>query len=360
MNTKNRILAGLLIGQFVLAAFLLWPRGEAAGPVAGPLLTGVAADQIQEMTIRDGAGKSLTMARGSDGLWILPAQEGYPAARAKVDSFLQKLLGLSRERLVTRTVSSHKRLKVAADEHERLVELKTGPETSVSLYLGTSPSYKTIHMRLAGDDAVFLGRDLHTWEAGLEPEAWWETAYLKLAADEITGLMVENAQGRLELTRPEGQGWQLLQAGEAKPAKAEAVEELVRAASGITMTKSLGRTEKPEYGLVKPTLSVSLSGKERQVGYRIGAKQETSYPVKSTDSPFVVQVAEFSLQGLLAAKAEDLLAPPPPSPEPLPEPPAAEALPVLPEGAEAPAPEALPAEGLSLPPAAESPPAPGP
>ena len=127
MKRHNRILASILILQIILSVVVFWPRPVATG-ASEPLFPGLEADDIVALTIADGEGKSITLARlpspevgrgaGGEGRgdWVLPDADDYPAQADKITPLLDKIVGLTTARLVTRTDASHKRLQVAPND----------------------------------------------------------------------------------------------------------------------------------------------------------------------------------------------------------------------------------------------------
>jgi hypothetical protein len=86
------------------------------------------------------------------------------------------------------------------------------------------------------------------------------------------------------------------------------------------MTKPLGQTEDPAWGLKAPaavvTMQVKSGDQAKTVNLTVGAQDATdkSYVVKSSESPYYVRVAEATVQELVSQdKAGFLTATPTPA-----------------------------------------------
>jgi hypothetical protein len=318
MNKQNRILAGLLAVQLVVVAIVFWPHPVASGTSAS-LFPGVSADQIASLTITDATGNTIQLAK-SNGAWVLPNADDYPVEADKVPSFLDKIVGLKAERLVTQTSSSHARLKVAKDNFERLVYFVLDEGTHHQLYMGSSPSYGAIHVRADDQNEVYLASDLSTQDAGVQATSWVDSTYLEIPEDQIVGVILENANGRLEFEKT-GDTWTLKGLAADETLAQDQVTTLISRARLVTMSQPLGKELKAEYGLDNPSAVVTVythsdSG-DKTYTLTVGAQDPTdkSYVVISSESEYYVRVSEYSAQNLVEKARADFIQPPA-TPEP--------------------------------------------
>jgi hypothetical protein len=326
MNRLNQILVGLLVVQLVVVGILFWPRSTAS--VEGQsLFPDVTSDRIVGLTITGPDGQTLHLAK-LNGQWVLPEAEDYPVLEDKVPTLLDKIIGLKAERLVTQTAASHERLKVAADSYERLVEFELSDGTRYRLYLGSSPSYSATHVRADGQDEVYLASNLSAQDAGVAATNWVDQAYLSIPRDQITTLTLENKNGRFEFEKS-GDAWTMKGLAEGETLNQTSVEALVSRAASVTLTKPLGKVEQQSYGLQQPGAVVTIRTHTDEAGdrtftLRVGARDpaDNSYVVISSESPYYVRVAEFSVKDFVE-KARDGFLQLPPTPT-------AEATPVSP------------------------------
>jgi hypothetical protein len=310
MNRQNRVLAGLLALQLVVVAVIFWPHPAASGTSAN-LFPGVSADQIVSLTITDASGSKIQLAK-KDGAWVLPDNGDYPVDGDKVPTFLTKIVGLKADRLVTQTSASHARLKVAAGDYERLVDLVLDDGTHHQLYMGSSPSYGAIHVRADNQNEVYLASDLSAQDAGVAATSWVNSTYLEIPEDQIVAMTLENAQGRLELEKAGGT-WTLKGLAADETLAQDQITTLVSRARLVTMTQPLGKEQKAEYGLDNPSAVVTVSthsdSGDKTYTLSVGAQDPTdnSFVVISSESPYYVRVNEYSAKDLVEKGRADLI-----------------------------------------------------
>jgi len=310
MQRVNRILAGLLVLQAALLVWAYRPPADSAGGPAGPLLSDLDTGTLTGITIASGPDRSVELRR-TDGEWRLPERGDYPADAAKVASLLEKIGRLDTRNLVARSRASHRRLKVAADEFNRKVELKRDGETVGAFYLGSSPGYRKVHLRRDGDDAVYVTDVLAAWELNADAGSWLERNYVKLAEADVGAVRIENGSGTFRVEKGDNGAWRLVDAPPGKGLDGERWNALLQKALVLRMTEPLGTDEKAEFGLDTPalTLTIERSGRAEPLVIRAGAHDEKkrSYVVKSSDSRFYVRVSDYVLKDLVEAAAEGLL-----------------------------------------------------
>ncbi len=322
MNRLNQILGVLLVLQLVVAAVILVPRPAPAGE-GESLFPDVEASRIVDLTLTGADGTTLQLAK-RDGAWVLPAADDYPVLEDKVPPVLDKLVALQAGQPVTETPASHKRLKVAEDEFERLVEFELDDGSRYRLYIGTSPSYGATHVRAGGQDEVYLTSELSAQDLGTAASAWVDRAYLDIPEDQIVALTIENANGSLDLRNVGEAGWMLTDQADDETLDQSKVTSLANRAAYVTLLRPLGREEKPEYGLANPSAVVTLrthseDGEDQTYTLWVGAQdaEDASYVVRSSESPYYVRVSEYSVQDFVEYTRDDLMeVPPTPTPSP--------------------------------------------
>ena len=321
MSRTNRILAVVLAVQIVLVAVAFWPKSAS---VAGgeSLLAGLEAEQVSRLTISDETGNQVKLAKEM-GSWVLPEADGYPCTENKVPEFLEKIVALKTNRLVTQTPASHKRLKVASDAFERKVELELADGTTRLLYLGASPSYGAIHVRADGQNEVYLA-SLSASDAGSFASNWIDTLYFSVTQDQIVALTLENNNGRFEFEKDEAGTWTMKGLAANETLNENNVTGLVNRIASLRMLRPLGKTEQSEYGLQEPLAVVTVqtrdeAGNTKTYTVRVGVKssEDNSYVVISSESPYYVRVSEYTVKDFVEKVRDDFLElPPTPTPEP--------------------------------------------
>ncbi len=311
MTKQNKLLAGLLALQAVVLIVVFWPSSSGSG--VGKLFPGLEEVKVTGVTITDPEGRSIRLTRSPFGC-VLPDADDYPCLKGKLPAFLNRVAAITTASQVAETKGSHKRLKVADDEFERIIELETAGGARHKLYLGTSPRARSGHVRADGQDQVYLATGLSASDASVQATAWVDPVYFSVPEDKIAVLTQENSKGRLQLKKEEGGDWTLQgedPGGTLDQAKAKA---LVTNLGSLRLLRPLGKEELGSYGLKEPTAVVTIqtadgdsSSNERVL--RIGAKdpEETGFFVKSSDSPYYVIMPDYAVQDFIDKGSADLL-----------------------------------------------------
>jgi hypothetical protein len=315
MNRTQQILAAVLVVQIVLSAIVLWPRAATGGIES--LFPDLEAESIVAMTITDDQGKAIEL-RQVMGEWVLPEADDYAAKADNITSVVDKIAGLTTQRLVTRTDASHKRLQVAANDFLRRVDLETGDGAEHTLYLGSSPSYGTSHVRVDGRDETYLTNDLTQWDLNATPSSWVDVAYFSVPQDEISQVTLENANGTFEFTKDDQGNWTLADLVVPEQLDTAEISSLISRVTSVTMLRPLGKEELAEYGMDDPSAVVTLKKDGETITLLVGAQDpaDSSYVVKVSTSPYYVRVGDYNARALVENTRADFLQPPPtPTPE---------------------------------------------
>jgi hypothetical protein len=316
MKRHNQILAGILVIQIILGIVVFWPKSAATG-ASEPLFSDLAADSIVALNIADADGNSIQLKKVSED-WVLPDADDYPAQADKITPLLDKIVGLTTGRLVTRTDASHKRLQVAPDDFMRRIDVETADGTKRTLYLGSSPRYGTTHFRVDGQSETYLTSELSTWETEADAASWVDTAYLSVPQDDVTKMTLENANGTFTFTKDDEGTWTMDGLAADETLDEAKVTSLIQRAATVNMIQPLGKEELAAYGIDKPNAVVTLETDDKTITLHVGAKDPDAnrYVVISSESPYYVRVSEYSVKDLVEKTRDDFLqAPPTPTPE---------------------------------------------
>jgi hypothetical protein len=321
MNKQNQILAGVLILQIIVIVAVFWPRPVTSG-AGESLLSDLEASQIVGLEITDATDGRIVLAKET-GSWVLPEADDYPCLEDKVPSLLTQIVELKADRLVAQTASSHARLKVAEDDFERRLDLELADGTRQRLYVGTAPSFRAAHVRVDGQDEVYLTSGLSTTDITTTPTSWVERVYFQVPQEEMVAVTLENAQGRFDF-RKLGDAWTMTDLSPEETANEATIRSVVSRVASVALTRPLGKTEEAAYGMDMPSAVVTIRTHTDEEGdktftLRVGAKRVTdnTYVVSSSESPYYVRVSEFTVQALVENGRQDFLELPPTStPEP--------------------------------------------
>ena len=316
MNRRIQILIGAFLLQLVLVAIVFWPR-QAPAATGEALFPGITADQISSMSLTDDQGETIRLAR-SDGGWVLPEADDYPAVAEKVTTLLDKIAGLTAERLITQTSDSHKRLKVDEDDFNARIEFALSDSSQHILYVGSSSSYVATHVRADNEDQVYLVSGLSSSDVSSRATAWVEPIYFTVARDELVALTLKNANGQFTFTKDEAGVWAMAGMVAGETLDQNAVTSLVTGASAVSILKPLGKEEQEDYGLQRPLAVVTLKTHSEAEGaksytLRVGAQDasDQSYILISSSSPYYVRVSAYTVSGWIEKERDDFLEVPP-------------------------------------------------
>jgi hypothetical protein len=320
MSRQNQILSILLALQIVVAAAVFWPR-PAATAAGGSLFAGVTADKIAKLTVSDATSQQVQLAKGPNG-WALPQADDYPCQAGKVQPLLDKIVALKTNRLVAQTSTSQKQLKVADQDFERSIEFELADGTRHKLYLGTSAGYQATHVRVQGKNEIYLASGLSTADVSAQASGWVDTAYFAVPQDQVTALTLENKNGRFELEKNDAGAWTLKGLAAGETVSDNNIQSMLTQVASIALTQPLGKKEQEAYGLKAPNAVVTVKTRD-QAGtiktstLRVGAKDDKdgSFVVISSESPYYVRVAGYSVQNFVE-KARDYFLQLPPTPAP--------------------------------------------
>ena len=198
LNRSNLFLAALLAGQVVLLAIMTLIAGGREGRQVAPLLEGLSPAEVERVVIADDLDNEMTFARAGDG-WALPNADDFPLNGEKVEEILGKLAAMDTRRLVASNPANFARLEVKEDDFRRRIELAGSGKTRV-LYLGGSGGVDTVYARRGGENDVYLGSGLNSWELSTQVSTWLDASYVNVPADDVLEIHVsENARGQLHL-----------------------------------------------------------------------------------------------------------------------------------------------------------------
>jgi len=309
LTKRNLMLLGLLCLQVVLIGIVYMPRSQ-GGP-AKVFFAGLKPEAVARLAVATSDGRSVTVVRQGNG-WIVDAPMHYPADRDKIENLLTRFAGLRSDRLVGQTKEAHTRFQVGASRFGQKVTLTLTTGGERIIYLGSSPSYTSAHVRVEGDDKVYLVSELAGWQVPAEEKFWWQREYLVAKPEELREITLVNRAGTIRLTS-DGKKWQLAEGGAGLALDQAKAQEFVAAVTRIALTDYLGQEEKKEYGLDKPFATLTLIGKGGATTLVVGAKDEKaelggSYVLKSSASPFYVRGGGGMLAPLVERKVADLFA----------------------------------------------------
>ncbi len=290
------LLTVILVAQVGLTVALNMNRQQLAPfePTANLLPFDRAA--VDTITITGGKGEKVRLVK-EKGKWILPDYYRFPADQDAVNKMLDTLAGMKEGWPVATTSGAAERFKVARTDFERHIVLAVGSRPVADLYVGTSPGFRKVHVRVAGSPDI-LAVKFSAYDAGTGPDDWLDRRYLALDREKIRSIALPG----FTLVRKENR-FVLADLADDEQMKKEAVDSLVSRVAGLTIEAVLGDRDKPEYLQKEPklTLTVELPDKKRVCTFSKPGKEDW-YVLKTSDSDLYFKVAAWQLTPLLDAK----------------------------------------------------------
>lgn len=279
LNRSNLYLIALLLAQLALLIVMAVSSSGAETRAVAPILQGMTAAEVTRLTIADEAGDILVFARADEG-WVLPLADDFPVNGEKVDEMLSKIEQLDTRRLVASNPANFARLEVKEDDFRRQLTLEAGTARA-ELYLGASGGVDTVYTRRAGEDEVWLGFGLSSWELSTQAPTWVDTSYVNVPQDDLLEISVRNANGTFTFRR-DGESWTYTDLPAGATFEDTKMPSILRNAATLRLMEPLGREMLPDYQLDAP--QVSVDARYRALVESADAPEETAELADGADA----------------------------------------------------------------------------
>jgi YD repeat-containing protein len=314
MNQINKILAIVFAVQIAIVGFVYWSQTATSVVTSGPLIADFEPAEVVGLTVKDNDGNHIVLSK-KDAEWVLSEAGDYPVTEDKVSTLLEKIPNITTNRLVTKTDASHKRLQVADDDFNRLLEINLADGTVHKLYLGSSGGAGAAHVRIGGLSEVYLTNEINSFEADPKPSNWINTLYFSVPQTATQHVVLENGNGTFEFERVDDETWKMKDLAKDETFNQVGLTTLLNQITSLNMNVPLGKTVKAEYGLDDPQAVVTIETSEADEPYKleIGAvvSGDEGYYLKASNSVYYVQVAKFTGENLINKVRDDFLEKPP-------------------------------------------------
>jgi hypothetical protein len=302
MKRNTLLLSGVLAFQLVFALTLFVGGTDYGAFKAKEPLLSFDSKTVDEIVIDENAANSVMLTKKDDH-WIIPAFGDFRADDRKVKNLLKQLETLKKSWPVATTGDAAKRFKLTEKSHKRRVILKSDGKVLTTLYFGTSPIFRKVHARIAGDDNIynvgFSSNNLPT-----RGEGWVDYDVLavpqdKIASITVDGVTLENENGRFAVA---GLGAD----EQAMPRKIRSlVSAVVRPNFDVIQAK--GKEEVAKLG--KPDIQITVkrkSGPDVVYSYK-REKEGGAYRYVVSGQDYVFRVAEKRIPAIIQAKRNTLV-----------------------------------------------------
>ena len=223
MTRSNQILAALFVVQLLLAAGIEVGNRPPVANEAETALLNVDQQQINRIVLDDGKSGKVTLSK-VDGRWQLPDYYKLPASQSGVEKMLATLAMTKSGWPVATTSAGIKRFEVGDDNYQTRITLASDDKPLETLYLGTSPGFRQLHLRRDGEDKVYTVK-LNSYDFPLKGKDWFDKTLLQPQAD------IAELQGPDFTVDKQGDGWKIA-GGTGEVQKVE-IEKLVNAVTHL-------------------------------------------------------------------------------------------------------------------------------
>ena len=295
------VFGGLLSAQLVLAIALNMASDTYSAFEPTETLVAANTEAINNLKIEDDKEQLVLSKR--DGEWVLPGSGDFPADQSSVQRLLERLADMKKGWPVATTAGAAKRFKVASDVFERKLTLLEDEKAVATLYLGTSPGFRKVHVQPEGDDEVYAVA-FNTWELNTSADDWIDQDFVKIQDDDIEQIELHDV-----VLKHDGDQFHLADLRDGEKTKQDAVQSLVGRLTGMQVQSVLGAEELPEFRQEEPELEIRLLQKDGDtLTYRFSKPKDADYFVlKRSDLEYYFKVAEFAVSPIKDTVREKLV-----------------------------------------------------
>ncbi len=282
-------LGGLLVVQLLVIVGVYWNSNGTAQSEDTTLLTEVSPEAVDQIVIAESEKQSVL--KKESGRWRLPNYEGLPARESEVKSLVERLVALKRHWPVANTTDTFKRFKVSDKVFERKVELKSGDKSLATLYFGTSPSFKKIHVRLAGESEAYAV-DLNSYDLKFADKEWLEQSLLAYK-DGVDKIKLS------DLVLEKGNDWSMPGLADNESLDSSAADKLVTDLENLSVEQLLDKSRRESIAGREPEATLTLYSADKETvysGYKDGDDYilVSSLPVSGAMLPFKISEYQYN------------------------------------------------------------------
>lgn len=281
MNKLITWLSIALAVQLMIAGGLLAAHRQSSTDNAAQPLLAFERDNVSRIVISTDES-SVTMNK-AENQWQLDGEQNLPVADSKLQGVIDQIEGIKTSWPVAQTDSSRERLEVADDKYQKRLQLYAGDELVSDLYIGTSPGFRKVHVRRAGEDEVYSVA-LNNYDLPAKADEWLDKDLLKM--DEITQIKgadfnLKNVEDSWTFVNEENQ--------EALELDKDKAKELSSAISGLRV---LGVADQK---LEKAPVEIAVAGSDGEVKYQF-AENDSKYYVARNDIDAVFTLSKYDYE----------------------------------------------------------------
>jgi hypothetical protein len=273
-------------------------------------LINVATEQIIRFTVESSDAQStgkgtLEIERKGDK-WVIPVADDFALDTAKVEAVLKKLIRMSADTPVARSVANHNTLNVGERTYTKTVSLGTADQT-IELVMGDAKG-RSMYVRKKSEAEVYLAKGITTFDVGDDITNYTDPEYFSVT--DIKDVVIERpnskSQPRTHLYQNERGEW-LVDGLDDERIDQSRVRAVLAAVRSARMVRPVGKSFRPEFGLGNPQARVSVTGKPNSIEFVVGRTLDDFVYLKASDKEDVILVRKYTVDAILNLNAKNLI-----------------------------------------------------
>ena len=170
MSKNIRILLGILVLQLMIFTWVHFKGEDQAVFTQSESLISLNFGEIDKLEFMDSDKKKVVLGKENNH-WKLPEHFDVRVADKKITGLIKKLKDLKLSWPVGKTDIAAKQFSVVEDSYEKKISMFHGTELKQTLYIGTSPSFKKVHIRTDNDKHTY-SVDFNSYDVSLKNADW--------------------------------------------------------------------------------------------------------------------------------------------------------------------------------------------
>ena len=255
------------------------------------------ANQIDRIQISSVDGQKITLQQ-QQNKWLLPDHFNYPVSANRLDALLEKLKEIKVSWPVATSETAAERFHLTGDNHERKLSFFNQEKVLETIYIGTSPGFRKVHVRKENDQNIYAV-NLNAHDAPTKAVDWFDFDLLKLDQKNVTAVTIDGLQ-----LNKENDTWQAQTLAEGESVNSEAVEQWLQEMSRLRFTSLVEAPAMPESA---KHVAILVLG-EQSIEFQLGQAQEgTTQILKRSDLPYYFSLDVQQASPLITVKREQVM-----------------------------------------------------
>ena len=190
MNKLIKLLFVLLSLQLILTGIVFYSYGYLSAEPEINFLIKVKKDNIKKVILEGPSNKKVEL-ENTDGNWVLPKKNNFPANSAQINQLLDRLIETKLGSKISQQSSSHSRMRVSDQEFERKVTISNGKQEETTIFFGSAPSLRQSHARIMNKNEVYIVK-FSANDIDILPNDWLKKDIFVIQQSQIKSIKYQN------------------------------------------------------------------------------------------------------------------------------------------------------------------------